>query len=168
MRLGELGPDVAGYGRRIVASDAEHQASFLRQLPHGGERKAARHARLRLLDAFQQFDLHVGMQFAGRRHDAVEGLDAAARKYEFAGHEFVAGMAAAEQNLRLCARAVDQHQCRGVARLAVGRGLVALRIGHALGPEFGHVLGQRVFRHRVVRCLCRWRFGFPPLPPLPR
>ena len=62
------------------------------------------------------------MQLARRRHDAVERLDPAARKYEFSRHEFMAVMAAAQQNLRRgCLGTIDQHDRRGVARLAIGR-----------------------------------------------
>jgi len=61
----------------------------------------------------------------------------------------MAGMAAPKQHFRLRPRAVDQHQGRGVARLAVGKRLVALRFGHAVDQglaELGRVAGHRDFR----------------------
>ena len=151
----QMSPGAAG---GVVALDAEQEPGFLRHLAHGGERAAAREILARVGHALEQLLLHVGMQFARRRHDAVERLDAPAREDELARHEFVAGVAAAEQHFRLCAGAVDQHQRRRVARLAVGERLVALHFGHAFGPDFGQIFGRRVLRHRAFRCLPRGRY----------
>ena len=83
-----------------------------------------------------------GCSSLDRRHRAVERLDAAARKHEFSRHEFVAVMAAAEQNLRGRAGAVDQHHGRGVARLAGGRGLIAFRLRHAVGQSLAEIVSS--------------------------
>ena len=97
-RFGKFGPDFAWYGGRLVAFHPEQQAGFFGSLAHRRKCKGAGKFRARLLDALQQFLLRIRMQFAHRGHLLVERFDAAAGKNEFAGHEFMAGMTAAEQD----------------------------------------------------------------------
>jgi hypothetical protein len=136
--------------RRRAAFDAEQEAGLLGHLADGGQGQRAGELRAGIGDALVELGLHVGMNFAHRRHGGVERLDAPAREHELAGHELVTVVAAAEQHLGHRPRTVDQHHGRGVARLAVGKGGVALGFGHALGPDFAELRG--VARHRAVRC----------------
>ena len=123
----ELHPDTqAKLLVRVAEPSAELARGFalaaVREMAEetGSQRKAARQFGARLRHAFQQLGLRVGMQFGRRLHVAVLYFDAPTRKNEFARHELMAGVAAAEQNLRLRAGAVDEHNGRGIARLAVG------------------------------------------------
>ena len=65
-------------------------------------------------------------------------LDPAAGKHEFARHEFVAVMAAAEQHLRDCAAAVDQQHGGGIADFDARQVL----LGVADAQEFGEARGR--------------------------
>jgi hypothetical protein len=97
----------------------QQETGLFRHFAHGGQRKAASERRARLGDALQQFCLRVGVQLGDRLHVAILRFDTPARKHKLARHEFVTGMAAAHQHLRLRTGAVDQHDGGGIARLAV-------------------------------------------------
>jgi hypothetical protein len=63
-----------------------------------------------------------------------------------------------EQDFRPWPGAVDQHQGRGIARLAVGRRLVALRRRQPIGHVFSEIIIE-IGRHRAFRWCRRCRFG---------
>src|SRR6202451_3408369 len=69
-----------------------------------------------------------------RRHLAIRRLDATAGEDEFARHEAVTLVAAAEQHLWHALGAVDEDEGRGIARFQVWKSLVADGLGQPLDP----------------------------------
>ena len=150
----QMSPGTAGGASRLIPRSRPVSSQVSRSAASG---KARAYSGLGSATRSSEFLFHFRMQFARRRHGAVKRLDAPAGKHKLAGHEFVAGVAAAEQHFRPGGvGAVDQHQRRGVTRLAVGERLVAFLIGHPLGPELSEVL-----RHRAFRCFRRCRECLP-------
>ena len=132
-------PGTIGHRRHRVGAPPEHQPGLFEGLADGGERQRARLGGARPRDAAHEARLGMRIEIACRQHVAIARLHASAGKHELAGHELQIGVAPAEQHLRRCARAVDQDQRRGVARLEVRMALVALDLGEALGEVWSCV-----------------------------
>ena len=149
---------------------AEHQPGFLVGFADGGERVAGSLDFARPLHPQHQAFGISHVERCRRRHQPIGGLNAAARKNEFAGKKFVTFVAAAEQNLRHAFGAIDQNERRRVPRPQIGEraiargasqpvGAIALLItSHRTGTVVTHEFLPRGPRRSVCRppfrCCC--------------